>query len=203
MAFKEEHLTEDEEIVTEFRPHWRVLFLPLLWLVAGVAVIALSFSWFSGNTVPLIIAAVVVVALIPLSIHRMIKWWYTSYVLTNERLITRSGIVSRSGIEIPLENITNVLFEQNMVERILKSGDLLVESAGTSGQSRFADIREPDEFQALLYKTREKRAMEMEGGHIAPPHPTESLERLARLHRDGVITDEEFAVKKQGLLDQM
>ena len=33
--------------------------------------------------------------------------------------------------------------------------------------------------------------------------PTERLERLARLHKEGVITDEEFAEKRQSLLDEI
>lgn len=205
MAFNPKLLTEDEEVVREFRPHWRLLFLPLMWVAVGAIAIGLSYYFIDNSTVNLVVTAAILIALIPLAVHRFIKWWFTSYVLTNERLITRSGVVARSGIEIPLENITNVLFTQNVVERILKSGDLLVESAGTSGQSRFADIPQPDAFQALLYKTREQRAMQLEGGRATPTpaHPTESLERLAKLHRDGVISDEEFAAKRQGLLDQM
>ena len=33
--------------------------------------------------------------------------------------------------------------------------------------------------------------------------PTSQLEALARLHREGVLTDEEFQDKRQKLLDQM
>lgn len=209
MAYPRKLLTSGEEIIREFRPHWRMLAIPAFWFIAGIAAIVLAYRFADGN-VPLFASLAVIVALVPLTLFPIIQWWFTTYVLTNERLITRSGVVARAGVEIPLENITNVVFNQSVIERILKSGDLLIESAGESGQSRFRDIPDPEEFQSLLYRTRETRTgiagrAATGTGVVAkgPPDPTEQLERLARLHKDGVLTDEEFRQKKQSLLDQM
>ena len=206
MAFPERLLTEGEVVITEFRPHWRLVFLPLLWVLLGIVAIWLIFTWIPPDdnmTIDLALSGLILIALIPLAVVEFVRWWFTLYVLTNERLITRRGVVARSGIEIPLENITNVHFEQSMIERFLRSGDLLIESAGTMGQSRFEDIPEPDEFQALLYKTREDRskALGSSMGEGAPDF-TLQLERLSKLHREGVLTDEEFEAKKRALLDQ-
>jgi uncharacterized membrane protein YdbT with pleckstrin-like domain len=185
----------------------------VLWVVAAIVAIVLVYQWIppDNGTADLITSLVILAALIPLAVAPLVNWWFTAYVLTSERLITRSGVIARKGVEIPLENINNVLFSQNVVERMLQSGDLLIESAGESGQSRFADIPDPEEFQSLLYRTRELNAEKKAGRAGAPgpgpeaarPDPTEQLERLARLHKDGVLTDEEFAQKKQALLDQM
>jgi len=211
MPYPERLLTDDEKVITEFRPHWRLLAIPVLWLIAGIVAIVLVNTTIppdDGN-IDLITSLVVAVAMIPVVVGPFIKWWFTSYVLTNERLITRSGVISRSGVEIPLENIANVLFHQNVIERLLRSGDLLIESAGESGQSRFNDIPNPDEFQALLYRIREERtkalARDQVSGAVTAPLPdaTERLERLARLHRDGVVTEEEYMEKRQQLLDEI
>ena len=210
MAYPEHLLTEDERIVTEFRPHWRLLLIPALWLLAGIVIVIVELTLLDLNgTVDLIVAGLVVVAMIPLVFSPLIQWYFTIYVLTTERLITRSGVIARSGIEIPLESIANVLFRQNIVERILRSGDLLIESAGESGQSKFNDVPQPDEFQSLLYKVREQRSKALareEGSMVAEavaPDPTQRLERLARLHREGVLTDAEFEEKKARLLEEM
>ncbi len=211
MAYSEKLLSEGERVIREFRPHWRLLFIPALWLIAGIVAIVLITTTIPINngTVELALSLAVVLALIPLVVGPLIKWWFTSYVLTNERLITRSGVVARSGVEIPLENIANVLFSQNVVERILGAGDLLIESAGESGQSPFNDIPKPDEFQALLYRVREERTQSLAESQATAlssavaPDATERLERLARLHRDGVITEAEYAEKRQQLLDEI
>ena len=206
MAYPRRLLSDDESIVTEFRPHWRLLFIPVAWLLAGIVAIVSMYALFDlSGTVASIVVAVITVAMVWLVVTPFVKWWFTVYVLTSERLITRSGVIARSGIEIPLENINNVLFHQNVLERILKAGDLLIESAGESGQSRFENIPRPDEFQSVLYKVREARtkALAREEGGGAQVDATQKLERLARLYREGAVTEEEFEAAKRSLLDEI
>ena len=86
------------------------------------------------------------------------------------------------------------------------STDLLVESAGTTGQSKFHNIPRPDNFAALLYKVREERSVSMQGGTVvqaADADPTEQLQRLKKLHDDGILTDEEYEAKRQKLVDEI
>ena len=40
-------------------------------------------------------------------------------------------------------------------------------------------------------------------GRASPPDAIQSLEKLAVLHQQGVLTDEEFGAKKQELLDRV
>lgn len=206
MGYPERLLTEGEEVVTEFRPHWRLLVVPALWLIAAlVAVIGVA-QVGPGGTTGRVLMALAVAALIPLTIVPVVQSWFTRYILTSERLITRAGVIARSGIEIPVENINDIVFTQTVLERILKSGDLLIESAGESGQSLYSNIPKPEEFQSLLYHIREDRTRTLGGERSAvrsAPDPTEQLERLARLHREGVVTNEEFEAKKQALLDEL
>ncbi len=203
MGYPRRLLTDHEKIIREFRPHWRMLFVPVLWVLVGIVAIVLLYQLIppDDGTIDLISSLVVVAALVPLAVVPFVQWWFTAYVLTNERLITRSGVIAREGIEIPLENINNVLFSQNVIERLLKSGDLLIESAGESGQSRFENIPQPEEFQSLLYRTRESRTAGVTTA--VQEDATQKLQRLAQLHREGILTDEEFAAKKQALLDEL
>ena len=207
MSYPEKFLTEGEQVVTQFRPHWRLLVIPVLWVIAAIAAIILAYQVIPGEgAVDLVITIGVIVALVPLAVVPFVKYWFTAYVLTNERLITRSGVIARSGIEIPLDNITNVVFNQSILERFLKSGDLLIESAGESGQSRFSDIPEPEAFQSLLYKVREDREDAHRTKPMMPPvggDATQRLQRLAKLYEDGVISDEEYEEKRQALLDEI
>lgn len=134
----------------------------------------------------------------------LIKWWFTGYVITSERLVVRTGVFSRAGKEIPLEVINDVAFSQKFVERWFRSGDLLVESAGEQGQSRFHDIPDPEGLQSLIYKLREDRTRELRGTLRAEGRDaTEQLESLARLHAEGVITTEEFESTKEKLLEDI
>jgi len=206
MAFPDNILTEDETVVSHFRPHWRMLAIPALWLLGGIVAVVVIFQVINAEGwVAFALVGAVILAMIPLVVSPLIKWWFTYYVLTSERLITRTGMIARSGIELPLQNINNVLFNQSVIERVLKSGDLLIESAGESGQSKFSDIPHPERFQSLLYRTREEQSRKTaaEESAIAADisrDPTEQLERAARLRDEGVLSEEEFQAIKERIL---
>jgi len=198
-------LTDDEEILHQFRPHWRVLLPAIGWAMLlaalagfGVAALASEFTWW-------IVAAAVLLWLV-LTSRRLVNWWFTNYVLTTERIIVRSGMLARTGTEIPLESINNVLFSQKVLERLLGYGDVLIESAGSQGQSRLVDIPDPEAFQSQVYRARELRALHFRGSGNGPAQARDAiqqLEVLADLRERGHLSDEEFAAQKRQLLGEL
>jgi uncharacterized membrane protein YdbT with pleckstrin-like domain len=196
-------LTEGEEILRQFRPHWKVLLPAIGWAMllaalAGLATAVLSFDWVWWS------AGLAVVLWLGLSIRALVDWYATNYVLTNERIVVRRGLIARSGTEIPLENITNVLFSQRVIERLLGYGDVTVESAGSQGQSRLADIPDPEAFQSEVYRARELRSLHFRStDHGEARDAVQQLEALADLRERGHLTDEEFAAKKRKLLGDL
>jgi len=213
MSWPEDALSDDEVIITSFRPHWKLLFIPFVWFVGLIAVFGAT-TWFVTGLWWVWLVIVVALAAY-LVIRPLVNWWFTRYVLTTERLVTRVGLIAQSGVEIPLERITNVNFSQSVFERMLGAGDLLIESAGSSGQSKFSNIPRPDQFQTLLYKTREQRTIELSGrGEVAPPPPpsptaasspdaAESIRKLAKLRDEGLISEAEYEEKRSRLLDEI
>jgi uncharacterized membrane protein YdbT with pleckstrin-like domain len=202
MPYPRRLLTDSESVVREFRPHWRLLFFPALWTVLLVA--AMILTWRVAPDVKVvdwIVTGVAAIALIRFGIYPFISWWFTHYILTNHRLIRRSGVIARAGKEIPLENINDLSFSQNPLERVLRCGDLLIESAGEQGQEVFADIPDPEAFQSLVYKVREIRAKDMSAGlGKAATDAASQLERFAALLKEGLITREEFDRRKAEIL---
>ena len=207
MKYPTKLLTDGEEILHQFRPHWKVLLPAIGWAMllaglVGVSVAALSWDWAWWS---LLIALVVWLAL---SIRSLVNWYATNYLLTNERIVVRQGLIARTGTEIPLENITNVLFSQRVIERLLGYGDVLVESAGSQGQSRLADISDPEAFQSEIYRARELRSLHFRS-HGSGPAPgvardaIQQLEALADLRERGHLTDAEFAAQKAKLLGEL
>jgi uncharacterized membrane protein YdbT with pleckstrin-like domain len=212
MPWPDDALSDNETIVTSFRPHWKLLFIPFLWFLAGLVLLgfAIAWDWISGTFLWLVVLAVVAAALW-LVVRPLVTWYTTRYVLTSERLITRTGLIAKSGVEIPLERITNVNFSQSMFERMLGAGDLLIESAGSTGQSEFANIPHPDQFQTTLYMAREQRTIALGGsgpttGEFKPQDSVsaaDSIERIADLRDKGLITEEEYEQKRKKLLDEI
>lgn len=201
MRYPRRLLTDDEDILDQFRPHWKVLLPAILWAMlfaalAGVALAALEspWTWYA-------VGACAVLWLV-LAVRSVIRWWFTNYVLTTERIIVRQGMVARTGVEIPLENVTNVLFSQSVFERLLRYGDVTLESAGTQGRSELHDIPDPEGFQSEVYAARELRTVSITGRGQDLRDVVAQLESLADLRERGHLTDEEFAAKKAWLLRQ-
>ncbi|HSJ82465.1 MAG TPA: PH domain-containing protein [Acidimicrobiia bacterium] len=199
MRYPEKLLSPDEEIVSQFRPHWsriaREGLLSILVLVLIILIAIQGFSWGGWVIVGLVALWFVIV------VAGFIRWWTTQHVITNERLIHRTGLIAKAGKEIPLEVINDVTFTQSMFERVFGTGDLLIESAGTHGQSRYSDIPDPERVQSLIYEVREDRKIHLEsGGTGAAETPASQLAILSRLHDEGKLTDAEFEVEKRKLL---
>jgi membrane protein YdbS with pleckstrin-like domain len=207
MRYPERLLTEDEEILAQFRPHWRVLVPVLAWAMASAALAGLAVAALDRPWQEVAVGGAVLLWLL-LSVRALFDWWFTNYVLTTERIVVRRGMIARSGTEIPLEQITNVLFAQRMVERLLGYGDVILEAAGSQGQSELHDIPDPEGFQQQVYEARELRNLHFRDGRDGRDgddrrdvDPISALERLADLRERGHLTEEEFARGKRRLLE--
>lgn len=197
MSYPERLLSENEIIAAEFRPHWSGIIREGLVLV--VALILISFL--AANDVNGFWSLAVAVLAIVLVARGLTRWFTTLHVVTSERVIYRAGLIAKRGKEIPLEVINDVAFNQSIFERIFGTGDLLIESAGTHGQSRYKDIPTPETVQSLIYAQREQRMTDMRGDDDGTEESTASqLATLSRLHDEGKLSDDEFEVEKRKLL---
>ncbi len=201
MAFPRRLLTSDEELILDLRPHWIALVGPVAATVVLVAAVIYALAKIDSNVPKLIIAAVAVVLFVAYPLRRFIQWVTSHFVVTNERLIHRQGLIAKNSMEVPLDRINDVRFHQNVFERMIGAGDLIIESAGTRGQEVFSNVRHPENVQKVVYERAETHTMKMQGAAPArAPSATEELQRLADLKDRGAITEEEFQAQKARLL---
>jgi uncharacterized membrane protein YdbT with pleckstrin-like domain len=207
MRYPTRLLSEDEEILRQFRPHWKVLLPVLAWAMLAAALVGLAVAALTSPWREVAVGAVVLLWL-ALSVRPLVDWWFTNYVLTTSRIVVRRGMVARTGTEIPLEQITNVLFSQRVIERLLRYGDVVVEAAGSQGRSELHDIPDPEGFQQEVYAARRQRHLELQRATWGDDAVAgrrwdglDELERLADLRERGHLSDEEFARAKRRLLD--
>jgi len=209
MGFPRELLSDDEEVVVDMHPHWWTL-VPISVLLAVVVIGGLAIIFAAGSgmlwLIVQIVVAVAVIATLVAFGQRYAKWTTTEFVVTTERVISRNGVVSKSGIEIPLDRINTVFFEQKALERILGSGDLGIESAGEGGRQTFTNIRKPNMVQAEIYAQKEGyadrrlRRMGAASASAAPLSVADEIAKLDELRRQGILTEAEFQAKKIELL---
>lgn len=199
MAYPQRLLSPGEEVIADFRPHWSRILKEILLTVGVAVVLVLLAALFDFENSGWVMLGIAVVWFL-LVLGGLLNWYFTQHVITDERVIYRAGVLSRHGKEIPLEVINDVAFNQRFLERIIGSGDLLIESAGEYGQSRYKDIPHPEEMQVVIYQAREARQVELEGGARVPPTTAHQLHILSELHEAGKLTDAEFESQKAKLL---
>ena len=210
MAFPKKLLTADEELVLDLRPHWVALVGPVL--VTALILAAWIYFFAIGdvpgeggteNVLTWIIIGAGLLLFIIYPLRQFIAWVTSHFVVTTERLIHRQGLVAKSSMEIPLDRINDVRFDQSVFERMIGAGDLVIESAGERGRQVFSDIRHPEDVQKVVYERSEVYTQRMQGGGFrepAAPSATEELTRLADLRDRGAITEEEYQAQKTRLL---
>jgi len=212
-----ENLVQDGETVAlDLRPHWWYFSRNILTGIPLAIILILVLGELNGDgwaqsSLRLLVGVVAVAWAVWLAV-KYLEWRMTYFVVTSRRVIYRSGVISKRGVEIPLERINNINFHQRLIDRMIGAGDLDIESAGKDGQSHFDFIRHPDGVQHEIYRQMEARNMpvtmvQQAPAVVSPPQRDggvpEQIEQLARLRDQGHITEAEFEAKKAELLDRM
>ena len=204
MPFPQRLLNEGEEIVLDLRPHWWAVTPQTAVLVASLLLGLVLLSKDLWQIIDIVVALGILAALVWAAIAYA-GWLSTNFVLTTDRLIYRSGVVRKSGIEIPVQRVNTVKFTQGLFERVLGAGDLVIESASEEGQQRFSNVRKPELVQNQIHRqmeANEDRGAEriagaVRGGSVST---ADELAKLDDLRARGVLSEEEFEAQKRRLL---
>lgn len=205
MAFPPHLLQENEELVFDLKPHWWFM------VPAGAALggsIVLGLISLGASSAIKTFAGILILAALVYFGYTYARWTTTNFALTTERIIYRSGLVSRRGTHMPLEKINTVDFHQRLFERVIGAGDLIIESGSDRGVETFHDVRRPlavqQEINRLMDLHDEKRytASTHQAAPAGPSIP-EQIEKLGDLRDRGLLTHAEFEAKKAQLLDRL
>jgi uncharacterized membrane protein YdbT with pleckstrin-like domain len=219
MAFPRKLLIPGEQLILELRPHFVAVLLPTISAVAATALAGWALTKVDGFAQTLVwVAWLVFMVIYPV---RRYVWWLTSnFVVTSSRVIHREGFIAKRSMEIPLDKINDVRFEQGIFDRIVGAGTLVIQSASESGRNEFRFIRHPEEVQRTIYQQSEKDQSQTirtavtatpapppapQAAPATPPAAPSSvteLERLADLRARGVLTESEFQAQKAKILGQ-
>jgi uncharacterized membrane protein YdbT with pleckstrin-like domain len=212
MGFPRRLLADHEELILDLRPHWIALVLPV---VAAVLILVAEIVIFANFDPPEAVAWIAwiagVILFLAYPVRAVLAWLTSHFVVTSDRVIHRSGWLAKRSMEMPLERINDVRFQQSVLERAVGAGDLIIESGGEYGQNHFSDIRRPEDVQKLIYEKSEENQMRLERAAEGPDtgpvttgaSPLDEIERLASMRKRGLISEEEFEIQKRRLLGRL
>ncbi len=134
------YLLPHERQVITVRQHPAVLIRPIAETLIGLALAGwLSNSIAHGNNaVILAIWLLWAVLLIRLAI-KIFDWSVYYFVVTSQRMLLATGIVTRKVNMMPLGKVTDMSFQRSTLGRILGYGEFILESAGQDQALRVVD----------------------------------------------------------------
>lgn len=154
MGFPENVLAKGEKVERDLHPHWLTVVVPtifgLLLAAACIAVVGVTPDDETGNRIQWVAVAVFVLVAVPAVFVPYLRWRTTHYVITSHRVMVRRGILTKNGKDITLSKITDVSFQQTVVDRIIGAGSLHIESAGDSPDENLTNIPRSNEVQQLI-----------------------------------------------------
>ncbi|MCU1692915.1 MAG: hypothetical protein JWM64_2006 [Frankiales bacterium] len=144
-------LADGEELVLDVRTHGKALVLPVLALLVVLAVLGYAEARLEPAAARVVAAAVAVLLLVRLSLVPWLRWQCTRFVLTDERISLRRGVLRRTGRDVPLSRVEEVTFSQTLLQRLQGCGSLQVE-AGEADSVVVADLPHVEAVQRAVYR---------------------------------------------------
>ena len=154
MGFSMKHFSHDEVLVLDLHPHWWRFVKPVVVIIATLAALANTHRIPNDflKDLALIIAQVLAVLSVLNLALQTLKWYRTHFVLTSQRVIFQSGVIARTRIDISLHKINVVNFHQNIFERLINAGDIIIEAGTEEGVETIIGVRDPQNVQAYIHE---------------------------------------------------
>jgi uncharacterized membrane protein YdbT with pleckstrin-like domain len=149
-------LHPDEQLVFEGHPSWRALLAFYGSGVGGALVIAVIVALVSGIGLAIAVGAALVAAVVVVG---FVKRMATTYLVSTQRLYIRRGILAKRVQQTRIDRVQNVNTEQSLLERILRTGTVDFDTAGTDdSEFRFVGIASPDAVVSAVDRAQREAA---------------------------------------------
>jgi uncharacterized membrane protein YdbT with pleckstrin-like domain len=133
-----------EEILFEGHPSWRATLGFYVVGVIAVIVVVLIAAVAGASTVLAVLIAIVGIGAV--LVAGLVKRMGTRYVITNQRLHIRRGVLARRIQQTMLTRVQNVNTEQSFPQRLLRIGSVDFDTAGTDDSDfTFTGVADPDD----------------------------------------------------------
>jgi uncharacterized membrane protein YdbT with pleckstrin-like domain len=160
-----------EHPIRTTRQHWTVFlglgFASAIALAVGITLLVIApgtVGSFKLRDIKFFIGLALGVVVLAIFLVRWVQWRCTSFTLTNHRIISRHGVLSRYTESIALDRVQDSRVTQRLLGRMFGFGDLELESAGRDGNEVFGHIADPAGFSRDLLVAVEAR-------HTGQPFP--------------------------------
>jgi uncharacterized membrane protein YdbT with pleckstrin-like domain len=117
-----------------------VLIRPIAEVLVGLALAGfLSDAAAHGNSTVILVIWVLWAVLLIRLLLKIFEWSVNYFVVTSQRMLLATGIITRKVNMMPLGKVTDMSFQRSTLGRILGYGEFILESAGQDQALRIVD----------------------------------------------------------------
>lgn len=139
MSYIQNNLQAGEEIKYKADIHWYIFAYPVILLLLSVFFSSAQTGFFHYVSLFLLLSGLFQL------IKRILLKMGTEYVVTNKKVILKSGILSRDALELVLNKCEGIRINQSLMGRMLGFGSIVVTTGGVT--NKFDFITNPIKFR--------------------------------------------------------
>lgn len=199
-------LKQGEEVILVTRTHILTLWLPVV-----VSAVSTALAIILIGTVWILVLPALALSWLA---YKITERNHNIWVVTNLRIIDEHGLISVNTKESPLDKINNVSYSSSLFGRIFGYGNVEIQTAAETGATVYDMVENPrrlkdsitqmqEDYKTLLSRRQAKEMAESLGTHFGKGGSGigSELEKLAELKAKGILTEEEFRMAKNRLLN--
>ena len=144
MKDKSQYLLANETVLYEAKMHKIIFFMPAFFLFLTLVLVM-------QDSVIVMLGFVTGVAAIVFGIQSLVQYFTSAFVLTNKRVLVKTGFLQRNTLETLLQKVEGIHVKQSIFGRLMHYGTLII--CGTGGsRDPFPLIDNPQVFRQKLYE---------------------------------------------------
>lgn len=149
-ATSERFLLEGETVQYETHRHWAILLRPAMWAGGSLLLLSIFFGMTGSTEVTGLLGLGVMFLWLRVS-WKIADWRVDALYVTDWRVFSVSGIVTRRLAAMPLRKITDLTYETPPLGRVLGYGRFVIETAGQDqALSRLDYVPDPHRMYSIL-----------------------------------------------------
>ena len=219
------HLTKEEHVVFEAHYHWSIWIAPIIVFIIFSIPLLFVIGYAPSDEIAdnLGFPCGMFLFGIWILIYTYIKTTNDEFAITNQRLIIKTGVISRSTLELNLTKVETITVSQGVLGRIFNSGQIAIKGTGST-IFNLVCIDTPYDFRKAFQDVLGKYVPSyLNDGYNNKPETTirnvnyaespsgtsnnnessgiigksESLKKIKELLDSGILTQEEFDNEKK------
>jgi uncharacterized membrane protein YdbT with pleckstrin-like domain len=131
MSYVQSVLQPGEQVRHTAKLHWVLYWPGIAFSIAALVAFFFAQTGDRGSGLWLYLAGVLLIIAMIFLIREWFVWWTTEIAITDRRVISKKGFISRSTVEMHMDKVESVDVEQTILGRILDYGTVTVKGVGT------------------------------------------------------------------------